>query len=291
MATHDIEMEKAVTRLNKYFGPYYDQIKARTGIDIPQLTQTASAKTLLRLGRGQEVIIDGSVNIEPGRVVDGVWSFRLISVKPVPGKDGWNFFMYPIPFTQDEAGKHLMRKTLKEGEDLVLGNVVHKAGSDEVESWRLCGMGIVQETAAGPVLFTPSKWNDSIGISRRLSYVESRLSALLGKELFLRPFTEEGKLSKGISKGFVLGGNDEAETKNTASILLQGGQVTLTNGAGEKACVRYDCGENNLVETIPFKLAQRIDRRESVSKTASMAEQRSLHTQARQSEPTIKTRK
>ena len=243
-------------RFSKYFAPHCEAVLERTGLDLNELHQSLPQKEFARLMRGQEVLIDGTVNTKEGPS-NGLWSFRISPAKPRPDNPGFSFYLYPVKYHDGPNGKIPEHKTLPKGEDLVIKGRHFKAGSDEVEQWRLAGRGIVLETPSGLELVTPGKYDSTVGIARSISYIEKRLTSLEHADLHLRPFKDDGSIKKEKTKGFQIGGEDIPK-------LARGEEVVLTTKDGVKACVRYDCGENNLIEVIPFAIAKRMELRDEL---------------------------
>ena len=269
--TDEKRRQAAISRIKKYFGRFFPEMKRVLNIDMLELTEKLSTNMLSRLSMGKGIIIDGDVNLGPGKVENGLWCLSLKRVANHLGESSWNFFLYPVAYNMDGQGiRHPVKTAMSDTEDLILNNILYKSDSDELKGWRLCGMGIKQETQHGQILFTPSPWNEKIGISKTVTYIDQRLRSLLKEELYFRTFDESGKLSSTPSRGFSLKGATESDTENTLEILKSGGQATLTNKEGQQACVRYDCEENNLVATIPLKLALRQERRSNMSQDDRM---------------------
>ena len=264
------QREKAVQEIRKRFGRHFDDILNKTGVDMDSLIRTASNNHLSRLAHEKEFIMSGSMFLPPEVHIpeDCVFAVRFVSLNQEPG--GWNWSYYPV-------AKDLSRQRMAEGEELKIrtrgGQVFSFAGgSDVAERWRLCGVGFIQNGTPSQnvvnldmaVLYTPAKWSDYCCVGRSVKNITKRLIRLTGKdtrmELHFRPLSERTGFKGDRLGGFRLS-KDNKEFEKQIQILSLGGQIMLTNNDGAKTCVRYDCSENCLTDSLPFELAKKLEQK------------------------------
>lgn len=259
----DLEIRaKAVERLEKKFGPFFADIKAKEGLDIQSIieNETLSPIELSRLANRQEVLMEGTFYNPKSSdtLYQGYISVTLKELPPPPVGPGWKIFMYKVKSIEQDGHIKPVRSRIPNGASLILNDREYAFDSEEAVAWRLSGKGILQKTEKATFLFTPSIWDENTGTYATVNYIKMRLASRNKNELLLLPLNEKmGYTEKTKVGGFHLSESD-------IEALASGQLVMLENKDGKKSCVRFDCSKNNITETLPLSLA--VSLREKASK-------------------------
>lgn len=261
-----IRREKAEKELRSRFGASFDDILEKTGLDFNRLIKTTSTNLLVRLANEKEFLISGEILL-PDNQADKqerhIYSVRFVSKGTGVGEWNWSFY---------EVSKDKSRARLQEGQPLKIGSHFFSAESEIAERWRLCGTGFLISGTQSPnnvnkdtaILYTPAKWSDFYAVGRSVKRITRRLERLAGNEertqLEFRALSEKDGFGKTRLTGFSFE-LDPIKYHKQIETLALGGQVRLFNNNGETTCVRYDCSENCLTESLPLDLARRLNER------------------------------
>lgn len=295
----DYRRLSTIRMIKDKFEPYFHEIKAEIGFDMEQILNTADNRILERILHQKEILVKGKTTITlPGveryNLATELFSFRLLKVNE-EGKRPWDAIKYPVKSVRTQkAGDGLVpiviaakknvdfHFSMGSGDDAF--SITLPAGSEDAEAWRLCHRGVTVTNAKGESYFIgPCRWNQYQIVARPLTNVRTRIWRCIKRSehtpLSFRPFSQEqGKIFANSFAQFTVPRECE-QAKEITDVLSRGGEVILVNEKGEKACVHFDCSENQLVEALPLKIAQEQDRSKAkVNKEKNeMNEQRSHH--------------
>lgn len=248
--------DAAVSRIKKYFEPHFPEILERTGIDMNRLMEVGSPEMLNRLSHGKEVLLYGRLSssvVGESASTREVLSFRLLRM---PEPRGWDYVVYGVQMEGEGEAQHPRVRRLPEGEPLVLNGHSISPSSAEYRNWNACRKGIVIETRSGVMLVTPRRYDMTAGVAKSVESVMKRIYSIGGAELMFRTVSENGAIGQALVGGFYLPKGPDAFA-DMAGKLSRGGIIELCNKDGQKTYVRFDCGENGLVECPPVQ--QKID--------------------------------
>ena len=267
----------AIKMLKEKFGDYFDDIKTRTGFDLKKIIDVADTRVLERLAHQKEILVESKAFISiPGieriDISNKYFSLRLLKVDT---EKKWDISMYPVRAMKNTNTPVVTGVKKDTDIELHVGrgesalNITLLAGTDAAEAWRLCKRGVVVRNAKGEAyLLTPCRYNHRYANALPVSYVRKRIENIIkhsakSTPLSFRPFSKhQGKLEESSYAKFVISEGSELALE-ALDTLPVGGELILENAKGDRVCLRFDCGENSMVEGVPLSVAKEQEKKRS----------------------------